>query len=85
MQAPKGKQLKMHHGNIANVPADHVTITVSMLPQLRNETGTIKVNSKRKLQYKSSAMSLNVRPHKVVQAAHWLTGNSDLYRDGGVT
>ena len=26
-------------------------------------------------------MSLNVRPHKVVQATHWLTSNSDLYKD----
>ena len=63
MQAPRGKQLKIH-GNIVNV-----TSTVSMLPRLPSETGTIKVNLKRKLQYKSSAMSLNVRPHKIVQAA----------------
>ena len=25
-----------------------------------------------------------IRPHKVVQAAHWLTSNSDLYKDEGV-
>ena len=61
MQAPRGRQLKIH-GNIVNVPAD-VTHTVSMLPRLPSETGTIKVNLKRKLQYKSSALSLNVRPH----------------------
>ena len=82
MQAPRGKQLKIH-GNVVNVPADVVN-TVSMLPWLPSETGTVKVNLKRKLQYKSSAMSLNVRPHKVVQAAHWLTSNSDLYKDEGV-
>ena len=67
MQAPRGRQLKIH-GNIVNVPAD-VTHTVSMLPRLPSETGTIKVNLKRKLQYKSSALSLNVRPHKVVEPA----------------
>ena len=61
MQAPRGKQLKIN-GNIVNVPAD-ITNTVSMLPRLPDETGTIKVNLKRKLQYKSSALSLNVRPH----------------------
>ena len=61
MQAPRGKQLKIN-GNIDNVPAD-ITNTVSMLPRLPDETGTIKVNLKRKLQYKSSALSLNVRPH----------------------
>jgi len=46
MQAPRGRQLKIH-GNIVNVPAD-VTHSVSMLPRLTTETGTIKVNLKRK-------------------------------------
>ena len=82
MQAPRGRQLKLH-GNIVNVPAD-VIHTVSMLPRLQSQTGTIKVNLKRKLQYKSSALSLNVRPHKVVQAAKWLIDNSNLYRDEGI-
>ena len=80
MQAPRGKQLKIN-GNIVNVPAD-ITNTVSMLPRLPDETGTIKVNLKRRLQYKSSASSLNVRPHKVVQAANWLVENSSLYKEG---
>ena len=83
MQAPRGKQLKIN-GNIVNVPAD-VANTVSMLPRLPDETGTIKVNLKRKLQYKSSALSLNVRPHKVVQAANWLVNKSSLYREEGIT
>ena len=82
MQAPRGKQLKIH-GNIVNVPAN-VTNTVSMLPRLPCEAGTIKVNLKRKLQYKSSAMSLNVRPHKVVEAALWLMSNSNLYKSEGI-
>ena len=72
MQAPRGKQLKIH-GNIVNVPAD-VASTVSMLPRLPSEAATIKVNLKRKLQYKSSALPLNVRPRK--QAADWLMRNS---------
>ena len=46
-----------------------------------DKTETIKVNLKRKLQYKSSALSLNIRPHKVVQAAQWLMNNSSLYKD----
>ena len=58
MQAPSGKQLKIH-GNIVNVPSD-VTNTVSMWPWLPNDTGIIKINLKRKLQYKSSALSMNV-------------------------
>ena len=48
MQAPRGKQLKIH-GNVVNVPADVVN-TVSMLPRLPSETGTVEVNLKRKLQ-----------------------------------
>ena len=83
MQAPRGRQLKIH-GNIVNVPTD-VTHTMSMLPRLPSETGTIKVNLKRKLQYKSSALSLNVRPHKVVEAADWLMTNSSLFKDEGIS
>ena len=82
MQAPQGRQLKIH-GNIFNVPAD-VAHTVTMLPRLHSETATIKVNLKRKLQYKSSALSLNVRPDKVVEAAKWLMSNSTLYKDEGI-
>ena len=67
MQAPRGKQFQIS-GNIVNVPAD-VTNTVNTPPRLPHETGTIKVQLKRQLQYKSSALSLNVRPHKVFQAA----------------
>ena len=73
----------MTNGNIVTVPAD-VTNTVSMLTRLPSETGTIKVNLKRNLQYKSSAMPFNVRPHKIVQTAHWLTSNNDLYKDEGI-
>lgn len=83
MQAPRGRQFKIH-GNVVNVPAE-VSNTVNMLPRLPSETGTIKVNSKRTLQYKSSSLSLNVRPHKVVQAANWLIRNSSLYREEGTT
>ena len=51
------------------------------LPMLLSEAGTIKVNSKRKLQFKSSALSLNIRPYKAVQAANWLMSDSHLYKD----
>ena len=83
MQAPRGRQFKIHE-NVVNIPAE-VSDTVNMLPRLPSETGTIKVNLKRKLQYKSSALSLNIRPHKVVQAANWLVSNSSLYRQEGIT
>ncbi|CAB4033998.1 Hypothetical predicted protein, partial [Paramuricea clavata] len=67
-----------------NVPADVVN-TVNMLPRFTNETSTIKVNLKRRLQYKSSALSLNVRPNKVAEAAKWLVNNGNLYKDEGIT
>ena len=55
MQAPRGKQLKTH-GNIVNDPADVTKLnTVARLPRLLSEAGTIKVNLKRMLQFKSLA------------------------------
>ena len=83
MQAPRGKQLKIN-GNVVNVPAD-VNNTVNLLPRLPEQTGTIKVQLKRRLQYKSSALALNIRPHKVLQAANWLGSTSTLYHDQGIT
>ena len=72
MQAPRGKQFK-RHGNIVNVSTD-VSDTVRMLLRLPNETATVKVNLKRGLQYKSSALSLTVR----------LSNSSNLYKEEGV-
>ena len=83
MQAPRGRQLKIN-GNIVNVPTDVVN-TVNMLSRFPNDTSTIKVNLKRRLQYKSSALSLNVRPNKVAEAAKWLVNNGNLYKDEGIT
>ena len=82
-QAPRGGQLKIT-GNVVNVPAD-VNSTVNMLPRLPDETGTIKVQLKRRSQYKISALSLNIRPHKVMQAAAWLVNTSPLYEGEGIT
>ena len=78
MQAPRGRQLKIN-GNIV-VPADVVN-TVNMLPRFPNDTST--VNLKRRLQHKSSALSLNVRPNKVTEAAKWLVNNGNLYKHEG--
>ena len=83
MQAPRGNQLKIK-GNIVNVPAD-VNNTVNVLPRLPQESGTVKVQLKRRLQYKSSALSLNVRPYKILQAANWLAANSNLYGEHGIS
>ena len=82
MQAPRGKQLKIN-GNVVNVPADVIN-TVNLLSRLPEQSGTIKVQLKRRLQYKSSALSLNIRPDKVLQAANWLASNSTLYQEQGI-
>ena len=65
------------------MPAD-ISHTVSILPRLPSQTSTIKVNLKRRLQYKSSALSLNIRPRKIIEAAMWLLKKSDLYKEEGV-
>ena len=83
MQAPTGNQRKINR-NVVNVPADVIN-TVNLLPRLPEQSGTIKVQLKRRLQYKSSALSLNIRPHKVLQAANWLASNSTLYQEQGIT
>ena len=82
-QGARGGQLKIT-GNVVNVPAD-VNSIVNMLPRLSDESGTIKVQLKQRLQYKSSALSLNIRPHKVMQAAAWLVNTSPLYEHEGIT
>ena len=80
MQASRGRQFKILR-NVVYVVAE----VSNVLPRLPNDTGTIKVNLKRKLRYKTSAMSFNVRPHKVIQAANWLMNHSSLYRQEGIT
>ena len=71
------------NGNVVNVPAD-VIDTVNLLPRLPEQSGTIKMQLKCRLQYKSSAMSLNIRPHKVLQAVNWLASTSTLYQEQGI-
>ena len=82
MQAPRERQLKIH-GNVVNVPAE-VSDTVIMLPRLPSDTGTIKANLKRKLQYKSSALSLDIKPH-IIQVANCLVNNSSFNKQEGIT
>ena len=83
LQAPRANQFKIK-GNVVNVLAE-VNNTVNMLPWLPQESGTIKVQLKRRLEYKSPALSLNVRPNKILQAANWLATNSILYREKGIS
>ena len=81
-ELPRGRQLTVK-GNVVNVPAD-VTTTVKTLPRTLDDGQTIPVKFKRKLVYKSSVHSENVRPNKIIEAAEWLVQNSQLYKDEGV-
>ena len=81
LQASRGNQFKVK-GNLVNVLAD-VNNTVNMLPRLPQESRTVQV--KRRLEYKSSALCLNVRRNKILQAANWLATNSMLYREHGIS
>ena len=65
--------------NIVNVPANVVN-TVSVLPRLGEQEGTIKVQLKRKLKYKSYILSQNIRPENVFEAAQWLIENGSLFK-----
>lgn len=82
MRAPKGRQFEIH-GNFVKVPAN-VTHALTMLPRVPSQTAAIKSNFKRKLQHKSSALSLQVIPNKVVQGAKWLITNSSFYGDESI-
>ena len=83
LQARRGNQFKIKE-NVVNIPAD-VNNTVNILPRLPQGSGTIKVQFKRQLEYKSSALSLNARPNKILQAANWLATNSILSREQGTS
>ncbi|XP_071855229.1 uncharacterized protein [Apostichopus japonicus] len=82
-ELPRGQQLNLK-GNVVNVAAD-VSSTCRLLPRRLNESMTIPVKFKRKLSYKHSVQSENVRPNKVIDAAKWLVANSQLYKDERVS
>ncbi len=76
--SPRGKQFKIN-GSIVNVPAD-VANTVTTLPRLPNETSTIKVNLKRRLQYKSSALFSETRFMSLDNDMMYNIDNYSLFR-----
>jgi len=54
-------------GNVVNVPVD-IQPTINSLPRNRDKSGTIAVKLKKRLQYKKSDFSENVRPVAVMCA-----------------
>ncbi|KAJ8043331.1 hypothetical protein HOLleu_10366 [Holothuria leucospilota] len=80
-ELPRRRQLNLK-GNVVNVPV--VSSTCSLLPRSLDETMTIPVKFKRKLSFKHSVQSENIRPKKVIDAAQWLVANSQLYKNENV-
>jgi hypothetical protein len=79
---PSGGQFSVK-GNVVNVPVD-IQPTIQSLPRKIDETGTIAVKIKRRLEYKSCDYSENVRPLAVICALHYLVRNSELYKSAGI-
>ena len=81
-QLPRGGQLSIK-GNV-NVPID-IQPTINSLPRTFDKSGTISVELKKKLSYKSCDFSENVRPMAVICDLHRLMNESDLYKNSGIT
>ena len=77
-ELPRGGQLSIH-GNVVNVPAD-VNSTVNTLPRPLNESQTILIKLKRRLNFKHHYQYQNVRPARVFEAANYLIKNSKLFQ-----
>ena len=77
-ELPNGGQ-KSIKGNVVNVPMD-VSKTINQLPRNLSETETIGIKFKKKISYKKSDYTENIRPQVVIKAAEYLIANSELYK-----
>ena len=69
-------------GNVVNVPIDHVEI-VKSLPRSFNDTDTIQIRLKRRLDYDRNLMFDTVRPNVVRETLKYLCGK-DLFKRNNV-
>ena len=81
-QATVGKQFLVN-GNIVLVPSD-VKNTVTVLPRLPSNTGTIKAKLKRRLRYKHHVYSMNIRPQKLRESIAFLNKTSKLFQEQNI-
>ena len=81
-ELPRGNQFSLT-GMVVNVPVD-VSSCVYNLPRNIDDTETVPIKLKRKLQYKTAVLSENVRPVVVVHALQWLLQHGSLYKDLGI-
>ena len=70
-------------GGICHLPIEIGKI-VNILPRRYSEFETIAVKLKRRLCYKNSVFSENIRPHKIIEALKYLISTSDLYKEHNV-
>ena len=82
IEKPRGGQRSLK-GNIVNVPTD-VESTVKCLPRNLNDSETIQIKLKRKLNYKHCVMHETVRPNKCIVALKWLLRNSTLFQSENI-
>lgn len=72
------------YGNTVNVPMNPSSV-VSMLPRRFEQTETIHLQFKRRLQFRSAVYYETVRPKVTYDFAKYFAENSDLYKEEGVT
>ena len=77
-----GGQLSLY-GSICHLPIE-IGKVVKTLPRTLNEYETISVKLKRRLCYKNSVFSENVRPQKILVALKYLLNNSELYKEQNI-
>ena len=82
VEKPRGGQRSLK-GNVVNVPTD-VDTTVKCLPRTLNDSQTIQVKLKRKLNFKHSVLYESIRPNVCLQALHWLLNHSVLFQSEGI-
>ena len=67
------------YGSICHLPIE-IGKVISTLPRSLDQYETIAVKLKRRLSYKNSVFSENVRPQKIIEALQYLLQNSELYQ-----
>ncbi|VDI73405.1 Hypothetical predicted protein [Mytilus galloprovincialis] len=77
-----GKQFGIY-GNTVNVPMDPSDV-ISVLPRRFEDTATIHLLFKRKLEYKSSILHETVRPKVIYELVKYFIGNSPLYQEEAI-
>ena len=67
------------YGSICHLPIE-IAKVISTLPRSLHQCKTIAVKLKRRLCYKNSVFSENVRPQKIIDALEYLLRTSELYK-----